>query len=557
MTKILFTLILVVVNLYSDTTWNKLLHHYAGENQIVSNEFYLTNNINADPNEELNTTIKLLNSEYGKRIACNFPVRYNYLKENNYNIQNFDLSKCEKLSDFIVNFNKDKVSLVFTSEYTNNPSSAFGHTMLLFSDNNKSLNIGDAVHFVAKTNNKDGFFSYANKGLNGSYNGYFSREPFFKKIYEYNTLEQRYMYIYTLDFNKKQILQLLYHLFELRKATFKYYFLDGNCASQTTDLLNIVNDKHRKDSIYYLPINAVQNNEKNIIKKTRFIPLINKLTLLLGKMTSKEKILFNKIIKTNLQVTKDMPDIVKEAMVYYSTFYFRKFHRIYKNYNSIMKQNYQKQIIKDKSLDPLEKTKPSNIGFGLYTQNNTNYLYFHYRPLFIDMFDIQLNSLQESEVDIFTFDAILDEENSKLLKFNLLNIKSFSTQLSFYKPMSWAIYSGMNRYNRDSEIKFNNEIGFGKTFSVSKYSTVNTLFYFGNDDSDIYIKPYFNINTYISNNAKIGISTYYKKYDGDSYYNNRAFLSFKYNNLLYSLEYINDNSNYNEKYMFIIKYNFG
>jgi len=555
MSKLLFISILIV-NLYSSEKWNKLLHHYDGENQIVSNEFYLTNNINSNPNEELNATIKLLNGKFSKKIACNFPARYNYLKENNYNIQDYNLSKCDKLNDFIKNFNKDKVSLVFTSEYTNNPSSAFGHTMLLFSDDNKSLNIGDSVHFVAKTNNKDGFFTYAKKGLNGSYNGYFLREPFFKKIYEYNTLEQRYMYIYTLDFSKKQILELLYHLFELRKATFKYYFFDGNCASQTTDLLNIVNDNYRKDSIYYLPINAIQNNEKNIIKKTRFIPLINKLTLLLDEMTLKEKKLFEQIIKNNLQVTKNMPDIVKEAMVYYSTFYFRRFHRVYKNYNSIMNQNYQKQIIKDKSLEPLEKTKPSNIGLGLYTQNYTNYLYFHYRPLFIDMFDIQLNSLQESEVDIFTFDTILNKESSKLLKFNFLNIKSFSTQLSFYKPMSWAIYSGVNRYNKKNKIKFNNEIGFGKTFSALSSSTINLLLYLGNDNNSIYLKPYVNIKTYLSDNSKIGISTYYKKYDGDNYYNNRIFISYKYDKLLYSLYYNKDNSTYKEKYILNIKYNF-
>ncbi|VAY86319.1 putative outermembrane protein [hydrothermal vent metagenome] len=392
--------------------------------------------------------------------------------------------------------------------------------------------------------------------MDGSYNGYFLREPFFKKIYEYNTLEQRYMYIYTLDFDQKQILQLLYHLFELRKATFKYYFLDGNCASQATDLLNIVNNKNRKNSIYYLPINSVQNNKKNIIQKTRFIPLINKLTLLLDKMTSKEKKLFNQIIKQHLQVTKNMPDIVKEAMVYYSTFYFRKFHRVYKNYNSVMRQNYKKQIIKDESLEPLKKTKPSNIGLGLYSQNNINYLYFHYRPLFIDMFDIQLNSLQESEVDIFTFDTIFNKENSKLLKFNFLNIKSFPTQLSFYKPMSWAIYSGLNRNNKDNLIKSNNEIGFGKTLSVLNYSTINMLLYLGNDNSDIYIMPYLNINTYLSNNAKIGISTYYKKYDGDNYNNNRIFLSYRYENFLYSLEYSEDNSAYDEKYVFNIKYNF-
>ncbi len=81
MSKIFFIFILCLANLYGDATWNKLLHNYDGENQIVSNEFYLTNNINSTPNEELQETITLLNGQHGKDVACNFPARYTYLKE--------------------------------------------------------------------------------------------------------------------------------------------------------------------------------------------------------------------------------------------------------------------------------------------------------------------------------------------------------------------------------------------------------------------------------------------------------------------------------------------
>ena len=163
------------------------------------------------------------------------------------------------------------------------------------------------------------------------------------------------MYLYTLDFTKEQIEMLQYHLFELRKATFKYYFMDENCALQTTDFLNVVTSNIREDKTYYLPIDTIRSYEKNIINKQRFTPLVNKLSLVLKTMNKKELELFTNIIKSNIEVADKSPYILKEAMFYYSTFYFRRFHRVFKNYDSAMKQVYKKDNIKDNSLNPLDK----------------------------------------------------------------------------------------------------------------------------------------------------------------------------------------------------------
>ena len=353
MVKIVFSFILLI-SVLNATQWDKLLHYNNKKNGISSSEFFLSNKSNPSPKEELKATISLLNSKDGNVIACNFPARYEYLKSKDYNIPNFNLDECKELNIFMDSFAKDKVSLVFTSEYVNSPASAFGHTMILFSNDNESINIGDAVHYAAKTP-KEGFFKYTYKGSTGKYDGYFIRESFYSKIYEYNTLEQRYMYLYTLDFTKEQIEMLQYHLFELRKATFKYYFMDENCALQTTDFLNVVTSNIREDKTYYLPIDTIRSYEKNIINKQRFTPLVNKLNLVLKKMNKKELELFTNIIKSNIEVADKSPYILKEAMFYYSTFYFRRFHRVFKNYDSAMKQVYKKDNIKDNSLNPLDK----------------------------------------------------------------------------------------------------------------------------------------------------------------------------------------------------------
>jgi hypothetical protein len=554
-------LILLFIVLYHTTVsanqWNNLLH-FNEVNQITSNEFFLSGNINATPNEELNSTIKLLNSKYGKQIACNFPARYSYLNDNNYNIPKYNLSQCKKLNLFLDSFSKETISLVFSSEYTNNPSSAFGHTMLLFSDNNKTLDIGDAVHFSAQTNKKDDFFQYIYNGFNGQYNGYFIREPFYKKIYEYNTLEQRYMYIYNLNFTKKQIKFLLYHLFEIRKATFKYYFLDGNCATQTTDLLNIIGSYKRDKKIYYLPLDTIKEYKKHIISEDKFIPLINKLELLIQKMSVSEKKLFYKVIKTHDDIDETYPDIVKESLVYYTTFKFRRFHRWYKNYDNIMEQTYQKQDIHDNSQNPLQRTQPSNIGVGLYQYNKENYLYLHYRPLFIDIFDIQLNSMQQSSVDTFTFDIIVNNNNLYLQKFDLANIKSYTSQNKYYKPISWAIYSGLNRNNKYNTLKINHEFGIGKTINTYGKFNLNTMLTLGFDNSDIYLKPNLLLQNQLTKSLKVGVISFYKEYDqSEDYYSNSLFVTLKQNNFIYQLKYENTNGlNNKNNLIFNIKYNF-
>lgn len=559
MQKIFLLQIIFLSFLYGNnysSSWEKLLHHYHNENQIISNEFYLSTNKNATPKEELEATKELFKSNNGFEAACAFPARYEFIKKTFNDTPVFNLQSCKELSSYLDSFPKDKLSIVFTSEYTNNPSSAFGHIMLLFSKDNTPLEIGDVVHFAAKTSTDDNFFKYSYKGMAGEYNGYFIREPFFKKIYEYNTLEQRYMYIYTLDYTKDEIKTILYHLFELRKATFKYYFLDGNCASQTTDLLNIVTTNSSQKSFYYLPIQTVNDLKNRIKNKERFIPLLNKLNLLVQKMTPSEKHLFNEIIETKKEINKDTPDIIKEALTIHTIFNFRRFHTVHKNYENVMNQTFKKKDIEDNTPDPLLKTKPSSLGLGYYSNQNKEYINIQYRPLFIDLFDIQNNDLQESQTNTFTFDLLVNNENIKLNMFDVINIKSLPLQTDFYNPISWNIHSGFNRENKKENLAYNNEIGIGRTLSINYFSRISFLADIGTDNLNYYIKPNTLLNIYSSANSKIGIASSYKQYDGEYFYQNDLYLSYKYKDYIFTSKYTNDNSENQNKYLISIKYNF-
>jgi len=550
---------LTIINLSASQNldkWYKLLHYQNNENLIISNEFYLSNSNYPSPKEELDSTIGMLNSKLGFETACNFPARYKYLKNNNYEVPNFNLKKCVDLNNYIKSFSKDKINLVFSSEYTNNPSSAFGHIMLLFSDKNKSIEESDVIHFAAQTPRTDGFFKYSYKGLSGKYNGYFIREPFFKKLHEYNTLEQRYLYVYELDFKKEQIEFLLYHLYELRKATFKYYFFDVNCASQISDLLALIDDRNAKSNYnFYLPIYSLMDFENRITNQKSFMPTINKINYLINKMNPEEKKLFFNNIKYSNKVDESYTNILKESIQLNTILKFRKFNIVDKNYENVMNQTFIKNEIIDTQKHPLKKVKPTNLELG-YLKTYDNFIFLKYRPLFTELNDFQFNNLQKSEINTLTWEVLLNNSNSKLNYLNLINIKSLPKQLTFYNPLSWSLYLGLNRLNSYNDLKINTEAGFGRTFNIIENLHSSLLINLGFDNENIYLKPFVYLD-YEFETFKLSTKYEYKTYlNKDYFYIYSLSLSKKFNDKFLNFE-ISNLSSYDElDYKLSFKINF-
>jgi hypothetical protein len=542
--------------LKDEQKWNNLLH-YKKEFSVKNKEFYLTTQENRTPIIELEKTIELLNNTNGKEIACNFPARYLYIKNENIAVPSYNLNECKKLNSFVRGFKKDKVSIVFTSEYINSPSSAFGHIMLIFNDNNTSIDIADTIHFSAKIDSSHNTFQYAYEITTSRYDAYFIREPFFKKIYQYNTIEQRFMYIYDLNLNKKKILNLIYHIYELRKATFKYDFLYGNCSSEIIELLHIEDKTINLDSngLFYLPIYAINSLKDKINNTTTLIPIYNKINSLISKMSKDEVDIFNKVIKTNKLPKGTLSDIVKEALVYYSIYNFRKHHIAFKNYDEIMNFKYKKTVLKNNYTDPLKKTQPSNIGIGYYNSSTKNGTSISFRPLLLDKHDIQNNKLQEADISLLNTELIYTNNDIKLYKFDLLDINSYAVQNNFHKPLSWSFYSGYNRNNLSNNLKIENYIGLGATRKY--FNSFNSILINVGIENDIaYVKPIYNFSkTY--KNVKFGFSIYTKNYTKNNRYINKTFyFNLKLKSFLLGIDLINDNSINDNQLNYSLKYNF-
>jgi len=553
---LLLSINLNAIELNNTQKWNNLLH-YKGEFKVINNEFYLSDSKDRTPSKELKETISLLNSVKGKEVACNFPARYLYLKNEKLNIPSFELDECRELKSFVDNFKKDKVSIVFTSEYINSPSSAFGHIMLIFNDNNTSIDIADTIHFSSMIEPSDNAFKYTYKMATSQYNAYFIREPFFKKIYQYNTIEQRFMYIYDLDLNKQKILNLIYHIYELRKATFKYNFLHVNCSSEIISLLNLEDSHIKTDSslLFYLPIDGIKSVKIKITNITTLTPMYNKIDLLISKMSKDELDEFNIIIRTNKLPDHNIADIVKESLVYYSIYQFRKHHVSFKSYDEIMKFKYKQTVLTDEYVDPLKKTQPANIGIGYYNSSKNNGLSINFRPLLLDKYDIQNNNLQEADISLLNTELIYINNKLKLYKFDLLDISSYAVRNNFHRPLSWSLYSGYNRNNKSNNLKIENTIGFGVT---KKYfnSFNSVLVNIGIENDIFYTKPIYNFSKTLQN-MKFGFSIYTKEYIEKARYINKTFYwDMKLNNFLIGLNLTIDNSSNKNKLNCSIKYNF-
>jgi len=533
--------------------WKYILHLENKNFSKINEYFYLSY-----PNITLlNELILDLNEiKNNKKFVCEFPFRYLFLKKY-FDLPKYDLKNCKKLQHFYNNFSKSKVGIIFSAEYASSPQSSFGHVMLIFKNKNSFLN-SDVVHFAAKSNLHDGFFIYSFKGLFGKYDAYYLREKLFRKYYLYNIKQQRTMYIYWLNFNKKDIRLLIYYLYELRKFKAKYYFTSLNCSSALIEILKVIKPKINDNFNYvFLPIDTIKRLNK-YIEKVQILPSLEiQVVLLAKKLSKKDKQIFDNIVTLkNLNYNyKNFSNSLKELLNKYYLYKFYKYHYVYPNYNQVTKLNYKESKIDYKSIikSPLKRTQPSEIFIKKY---NKNLYYFEFRPFLIGINDQQkFNKLDKKIYKIFYIQIFYKKNHIKLQRFDLFNLKSLNINYSPYlKPFSWGFYLGLNRENKKSYLLFNSELNYGYTYNSIFNSIISLLggigFYLRNKNY-FYIKPEIYFIKYFNKSSLI-IHSYYKYLE--DYYNFKISYNIYYKNYIFS---IGKELNNNESKIYLgIGYNF-
>lgn len=242
-----------------------VLGHYeptltGGQESTIDNAgFFLAPDGKTHPSAELDATLKALidaQSIDGKPVRCLYPARAHWLVETLELPPGLaDTGDCSDLDEWMQTLHPGSAVLVYPAAYLNNPASMFGHTLLRIDppDDRTALD-SYAINFAAQTRETNGAL-FAIKGLTGMYPGAFGVMPYYKKVNDYSAIENRDIWEFRLSLTPAEIRRMLWHLWELKRAEFDYYFFDENCSYQLLSLLETARPSlHLTDQFVYQAI---------------------------------------------------------------------------------------------------------------------------------------------------------------------------------------------------------------------------------------------------------------------------------------------------------------
>ena len=265
--------------------WLHLLHYHQvgllarNESQVDDPKFFLSTQGKRDPLSELKATIAALSetSPNYQSNRCRYPARAEWLSSQLDTNFRHDNEHCKELSIWLNEISAQGLTLIFPAAYLNSPSSMFGHTLMRIDSNkHKSKLLSYSINYAANADPNDNELVFSYKGLTGGYPGLFSILPYYLKVKEYNYLESRDVWEYELDITKEELTQFMLHAWEIKDASFDYYFFTENCSYHLLTLLDAASprfDLARAFSTDVIPADTVRVlQEGGYIKRTEFRP---------------------------------------------------------------------------------------------------------------------------------------------------------------------------------------------------------------------------------------------------------------------------------------------
>ncbi|MDA1354490.1 MAG: DUF4105 domain-containing protein [bacterium] len=239
--------------IHAHPTWRKLLHIRPGhaKSDIISAEFFLAENGNADPKAELDATIAAFLNETDTIAStspqCQFPARYMWLRQHVPELSSVPnrLSKCADYQKWTQQNTINGVSVMFATGYLDNPASYYGHTLIKFHtplEKGGATLTDYALNYGAAVPENENPVVYILRGLFGGYTATYTHQAFFQYNHNYREHELRDMWAYRLNLPKDKIEFLAAHAWELLGKRYVYYFAWDNCAYRMADILALVTE---------------------------------------------------------------------------------------------------------------------------------------------------------------------------------------------------------------------------------------------------------------------------------------------------------------------------
>lgn len=500
-------------NLRESKEWRRLLYYKKtrfgskSESEVANPKFFISKNGRSNPEQELAVSLKAFfnlqvskNSSSSKKSdlrtdnftpsniiddnhpICQFPARFYWLNKKLHLNQMNLMSHCKSLNEFMSRINGQSVSMVFSSYFISNPSSAFGHTFLKVNKSNDYeldlLNYG--INYAATVDTKNTFF-YIFKGLMGFFPGEFTAVPYHYKVREYNDYESRDLWEYKLNLTPEEILLLNLHIWELGKGWSWYYFFDKNCSYWAIRVLEAIKPDldltPRFGNTFVIPIETVKSlfSTSGLVTDVKFRPsLRQQLLTKVQKIKSSDFKEMNKVVD-NIEIedtdySKHTYNFLETSVLLYDfknaknlvhreDTYLKKKQPILNALSLMTTEKHPTPQVNIKNA-PHKSHPPKRLSLGYKNQNFKNTLQrsgvnLDFKAGFHEILDSSRGFNAHMGLNYFDFSFLIfneQDENSNSIhqnkfildSFNLISIDAFSPINRIESHMSWRLRAGID-----------------------------------------------------------------------------------------------------------------
>lgn len=466
--------------LWTDAAWLKLLHYApgtwagSGRSHADDPDFFIAQNGATDPRAEMAATLNALHapaSQGNAHAQCRFVARLHWLRQR-LNLGALPQPDCSDYRAFREDVQATRAVLMFPSYYLNSPSSMFGHTLLRLDPadaDDGAEYLSFAVNFGALVNPDDNGLFYAFKGLTGGYPGQFAVDHYYKKIREYNVGENRDIWEYPLNLTADETERLIRHLWELRGINFAYYFFDENCSYRILELLEVARPGTDLTSAFPLtaiPIDTVRAvQQAGMTEGKRFRPaqgteLRRRLATLPADMHDTVVALSQDPGQLETPALQRLAPAERAALTDAAYRYLRfSQHRLTRDADVAQRSFHLLRALQQQApalVDAPSLTKPSDapdlshgsrrLAAGLWHEDDLSYLSLGVRLSLHSLAENRSGFPQGAQINIGHLDLRVDEDASlDLERLDLVDIISLSPRDAFFKPLSWAVQTGIDQ----------------------------------------------------------------------------------------------------------------
>lgn len=455
------------LNLASNKYWRILLYYKKDSSIISSKEFFLAKDGVDNPQTELDATIKSIFSPPfdDNSTICKLPARVKWLK-NQLNLTDSDIpsADCEAFKEHLKYLNPKSVSILFTNQSFISPQSMFGHVGLKINRDN-SDNIwsnGHVISYAVGINDISGLGALI-KVVIGKLKGHFVLSGFDEYRENYNTLENRDIWEYSLNLSKDEMETLMYRIWELKYIDANYHFFSINCASIIEYWLKAARpDIRLNNRLWTTPMDVIDNAYKSgLLQSMAFYPAdARKYKTIMGVLDEKKREEVYRIAHGNGDLNRivanypeqDAANIIAAAQI--------------KNTLSFLNREIGKKEYLDKFKDftvtitsqsnsikiplpynPLNAHNINRLDISQGYNSHGGYSFVKYSPLYHDISDNPMGYPENVNLRFFSSKIThYDSGNQFGAEIDLINIASFIPINDYIKKLSFTIDSGFKSY---------------------------------------------------------------------------------------------------------------